>query len=224
MSDTESPHGRKQFQVDRIAFFSDAIMAIAMTLLILAFKIPPLGKNTTWLEVKDQFPAKFKLPVIGLLLCFFVIGSLWTKHHELFEHVANYNKRLISTNLRYLFCIMVLPITTSFMLERDNPWFLRYFFFFMNISLCNFFYYLLRRSVFSPKNNFTHLAAPVALPRDYVLLNVFVFGSSAILSLVSKSYFSFPLYLLFWPLLVRIFKWLKTTWEQRRTERLPLDL
>ncbi len=38
-------HDKKHFQVERIAFFSDAIIAIASALLILEFKIPSLGRD-----------------------------------------------------------------------------------------------------------------------------------------------------------------------------------
>ena len=41
----EGEHNRTQFQIDRIAFFSDAVIAIALTLMILEIKIPEMGKD-----------------------------------------------------------------------------------------------------------------------------------------------------------------------------------
>ncbi len=43
----EAEHNRTQFQIDRIAFFSDAVIAIALTLMILEIKIPALDRDMT---------------------------------------------------------------------------------------------------------------------------------------------------------------------------------
>jgi uncharacterized membrane protein len=42
---SQIPHSRTQFQIDRIAFFSDAVIAIALTLMILEIKIPELKRH-----------------------------------------------------------------------------------------------------------------------------------------------------------------------------------
>jgi uncharacterized membrane protein len=86
-----------------LLFLSDAIMAIAMTLLFLEFKVPPLGKDKTWRQFIDLELDKLRLPALALLLTFFHVGTLWTGHHRPFEHVVDYNNRLIRTHLRFLF-------------------------------------------------------------------------------------------------------------------------
>lgn len=47
-------HPKQDFQVERLAFFSDAIFAIAITLLIIEFKIPHITKETTFDNAWEQ--------------------------------------------------------------------------------------------------------------------------------------------------------------------------
>ena len=51
----KAAHNRTQFQIDRIAFFGDAVIAIAITLLVLEIKIPPLGKDSSWSYIKATY-------------------------------------------------------------------------------------------------------------------------------------------------------------------------
>jgi uncharacterized membrane protein len=85
-----SDHGRKQFQVDRIAFFSDAIVAIAITLQILEFINPARGKDKTWADIQQEDPRRIIVPLVVLLVRYASIGNRWIRHHDLFQHVKNY--------------------------------------------------------------------------------------------------------------------------------------
>ena len=99
----ETKHNRTQFQVDRIAFFSDAVIAIAITLMVLEVKIPELGKDITVRQIFEKYTENIVLHILALLIGFIVIGNLWMRHHELFEHIINYNKKLVRINLYFLF-------------------------------------------------------------------------------------------------------------------------
>jgi uncharacterized membrane protein len=83
-------HGRKQFQVDRIAFFRDANVAIAMGLYILEFKIPALGSDKTWADIQREDPRRIIVPLVVLWVSFASIGNRWIRHQEFFQHVKNY--------------------------------------------------------------------------------------------------------------------------------------
>jgi uncharacterized membrane protein len=104
-------HHRKHFRVDRICCLSEGIIAIAVTLLILEFKIAPLGKDKSWNEIKTACDPKLFIPLMGMLLSFVSIRNLRLRDHELFEHVINYNKKPIGNNFRFLLWIVVLPMT-----------------------------------------------------------------------------------------------------------------
>jgi len=115
----EEHHPKQDFQVERIAFFSDAVFAIALTLLIIEFHPPHIGKESTyaevWHEVKEM---KFKFA--ALVLSFALIVGYWMRHHLLFRHIHNYNKAIIIANMAILLPIIFFPFTTSFLYESLN--------------------------------------------------------------------------------------------------------
>jgi uncharacterized membrane protein len=189
-----SVHDRGQFQVDRIAFFSDAIIAIASTLLILEFKIPPLGRNHSWSEIRIQYSGRLIIPILGLILSFYSISRLWIKHHTLFEKLTRYNKRLLITNQVFLFLIMILPVTTSFMLEDDNPFFLRLFVYLTNLGLCNIVYYILLVNALRPGEGLSEITSAqykLIKSRESSLFHGLSFLTAGILSIYTIRYFYF---------------------------------
>lgn len=112
----ENKHPKQDFQVERIAFFSDAVFAIAITLLVIEFRAPEVTKETTesglWHEVLEM---KFKLA--SILLSFSLIVHYWIRHHTLFKHIHNYNRPIIMANMYSLVPIIFFPFTTSFLYE-----------------------------------------------------------------------------------------------------------
>ncbi|WP_374948578.1 TMEM175 family protein [Mucilaginibacter sp.] len=106
----------KKFQLDRIALFSDAVFAIAITLLIIEIKVPEIEHPYTdskMLEALGLLIGKF----IGLLVSFFVIGRYWIFHHRLFGYVTNYNGKLLWVNLWFLLSIVLMPFSSAFFSE-----------------------------------------------------------------------------------------------------------
>jgi uncharacterized membrane protein len=189
-----SGHDGKQFQVERIAFFSDAIIAIASTLLILEFKIPPLGRDHSWAEIQELYAGRLIIPILGLLLSFYSISRLWIKHHELFEKLIRYNRRLLIINQIFLFLIMVLPVTTSFMLEDDNPLFLRLCVYLSNLGLCNIAYYLLLVTALRPATGLSGIPASeyhLIKRKDRSLFHGVTFLLAAFLAIYTTRYFYF---------------------------------
>lgn len=109
-------HPKQDFQVERIAFFSDAVFAIALTLLVIEFRAPEVTKETTETDLWHEVLAmKFKLA--SVLLSFFLIINYWLKHHTLFKHIHNYNRKIIKTNMFTLLPVIFFPFTTSFLYE-----------------------------------------------------------------------------------------------------------
>jgi len=109
-------HPKQDFQVERIAFFSDAVFAIAITLLVIEFRAPHVGKESTeqdlWKEVVEM---KYKL--VSVILSFSLVVIYWIRHHTLFKHIHNYNKKIIIANMATLIPIIFFPFTTSFLYE-----------------------------------------------------------------------------------------------------------
>lgn len=153
-------HPKQDFQVERLAFFSDAVFAIAITLLVIEIKIPHVTSETTyqelWHEVKDM-----RFQFLALFLSFGIIGTYWMKHHILFKYIHNYNLSVTRINLFSLLPIIFFPFTTAFVYENFKfieliviP--LRLFL--LNNILANFSLYLLYWTVMV-KNK--HLSYPM---------------------------------------------------------------
>ncbi|MEJ1229429.1 MAG: TMEM175 family protein [Galbitalea sp.] len=96
--------------LDRLLFFSDATVAIAITLLILpsvdfASEIAHTSLGTL---LGDHWTT-----LLALVVSFAVIGNLWLAHHQLFELMADYNYGLAWLNLLWLLSIVLIPFSTS---------------------------------------------------------------------------------------------------------------
>jgi uncharacterized membrane protein len=97
---------------DRLVFFSDAVVAIALTLLVLplADVVPEAAaEHSRSIEVITENQWK----IYSFLLSFAVIARLWVSHHRFFEQVKAYNNRLMVVNLLWLLTIVILPFPTQ---------------------------------------------------------------------------------------------------------------
>lgn len=108
---------RAEFQVERIAFFSDAIFAIAITLLVLEIEAPRLGRGAEEAALLsallDEIPK-----ILGFLVSFLVVGTYWTSHHRLFRWIAGYDHALVWRNLLFLLAVSFIPYPTAFFSEN----------------------------------------------------------------------------------------------------------
>jgi uncharacterized membrane protein len=107
---------------DRVAFFTDAVFAIAMTLLIVAVELPelvgPLDDPSTLIE-----PLKAMAPqLISFFLAFLLLGRYWMAHHAFFAVLEKVDRRLIALNLIYLSFVAFLPFPTELIGKyEENP-------------------------------------------------------------------------------------------------------
>jgi uncharacterized membrane protein len=207
---------RLQFQIDRIAFFSDAVIAIAITLLILELKLPVLGKHTTWQEIMDRYGDRIIMTSLALVLCFMSIGNLWLKHHELYRFIHNYNRRLVLINLYFLLAVMFLPLTTITALEQDNPTHITLPLFFFNIAGCYLLYYGMLLVIFHEKNRFSSVTEKSQIHKmklqPLMLALVFILGGS----LAMAGYFKYLPLMAAVPVLSRLKMRL---WDNRRPDK-----
>jgi uncharacterized membrane protein len=108
---------------DRTVFFSDAVFAIAMTLLVLDLKLPAMPSDVTAAQfdaiLLDQLD-----PLAGFILSFALVGRLWLTHHRTFNAIKSYDGKLQVINLFTLFFVVFLPVPTSLLFEANSqtPW------------------------------------------------------------------------------------------------------
>src|SRR6476469_9692160 len=108
---------KKMFQIERIAFFSDAVFAIAITLLIIEVKAPVYTSETTSGQALGEL--LHLIPeFIGVGITFALIAMNWRRNHQLFGILEDYNGKLITLNLLTLVGVIFLPFSTSFIAKN----------------------------------------------------------------------------------------------------------
>lgn len=104
---------KKEFQLERIIFFSDAVFAIIITIMILDVKLPEDLVHPTEAESKNAL--LHILPkLIAYFVSFWMIGNFWMRHLKLFSFLKDYTFQLIVLNLLFLFSISLFPFALSF--------------------------------------------------------------------------------------------------------------
>jgi uncharacterized membrane protein len=96
---------------ERLVLFTDAVAAIAITLLILPLleTIPEATDEETLGQFVHDHLGQFG----AFALSFAVIYRLWWGHHRLFRHVETITTRLVSLSMLWTFAIVLLPIPTA---------------------------------------------------------------------------------------------------------------
>ncbi|MGN8050586.1 TMEM175 family protein [Curtobacterium sp. 22159] len=102
---------RTERGLDRLVNFSDATVAIAITILILPL-VDIAGElsdhHSAGELLRKNWPA-----LIEFFVTFWVIARFWTLHHQAFEHVRSYNRRLVQLNFVWLVSIVFLPFAAN---------------------------------------------------------------------------------------------------------------
>jgi len=104
---------------ERLLFFSDAVFAIAITLLALDIRLPPesagLTNDELLLRLLEIWPK-----YLSYVISFLVIGSFWMAHHVRFRVITGYDGRLMLINLLLLMVIAFVPFPTAVLSESGN--------------------------------------------------------------------------------------------------------
>jgi len=116
MSDeaSEGPmhHGAPAHALERLVFFSDAVFAISITLLVIELKFPPLphgASNRDFLVALINMEPQFA----GFFVSFFVVGAFWSGHHRAFTCARHWSPRLVMPNLFLLCSVAAMPFFTA---------------------------------------------------------------------------------------------------------------
>jgi uncharacterized membrane protein len=91
----------------RLEAFSDGVIAIIITIMVLELKVPKAGD---WSSLRALCPVFF-----GYLLSFVFIGIYWGNHHHLLHTVKKVSSALIWANLNLLFWLSIVPFATGWM-------------------------------------------------------------------------------------------------------------
>lgn len=106
----------RELEFERLTFFSDAVIAIAITLLAVDIGLPEhLTAATIGEALGDLLPS-----LTAFAISFAVIGIYWVAHHRMFRYVTAWDGRLLVLNLVFLFFIAIQPFTTSVLGEHGD--------------------------------------------------------------------------------------------------------
>lgn len=94
----------------RLEAFSDGVLAIVITIMVLEMKVPEGASLETLKPVIPKF--------LSYLLSFIYIGIYWNNHHHLFQAIEKVNGRVLWANLSLLFALSLIPFTTAWMGEN----------------------------------------------------------------------------------------------------------
>lgn len=101
-------------RLERMVFFSDAVFAIAITLLVIEIEVPRLPFGTPasayWAALAESGWA-----FGAFALSFAVIGRFWMGHHVAFSNVRQFDPALLWPNLLMLMAIAFMPFATAFL-------------------------------------------------------------------------------------------------------------
>jgi uncharacterized membrane protein len=178
------PAHKKKFQLERMILFSDAVFAIAITLLVLEIKVPHAADDTnyTLLKILIGMIPKF----IGFFISFFVIGQYWIVHHKLFGFVENYNGGLLWLNLFFLLSIVLMPFSTALYSENIKST-LSFVIYCSNIFASGFITFILWRFIGSGKHNLSELNQHRKLLSYFSIRSLVIasaFGIGALISII----------------------------------------
>jgi uncharacterized membrane protein len=110
-------HLRTPRGLDRFIFFTDAVVAVAITLLILPLldDANHMGEATA----ADYFVENWSR-IFAFLLSFAVVGRLWIAHHQFSEVITDYSMLTLWLNMAWLVTIVALPVVTELMSSEQD--------------------------------------------------------------------------------------------------------
>jgi uncharacterized membrane protein len=105
--------------LERLVFFSDAVFAIAITILVLDIRLPAGEGAVTNAQLYAQLLGIW-YKYMAYVISFLVIGTFWISHHRKFSYIRRYDSNLLMLNLLSLMAIAFIPFPTSIISEYGN--------------------------------------------------------------------------------------------------------
>jgi uncharacterized membrane protein len=95
----------------RLEAFSDGVIAILITILVLELRVPP---GADWQALHSMAPA-----FLTYVLSFVFVGIYWNNHHHMVQTAERVNGRILWANLHLLFWLSLIPFATGWMGQTE---------------------------------------------------------------------------------------------------------
>jgi uncharacterized membrane protein len=99
-------------ETTRLETFSDGVLAIAITLLVLELPTPDVTEHGFWRALLALWPS-----LAAYAISFLTIGVMWINHHTIFVHIAHVDRVFLLLNTLLLMAIAFVPYPTKVMAE-----------------------------------------------------------------------------------------------------------
>jgi uncharacterized membrane protein len=98
----------------RVETFSDGVIAIIITIMVLSLKLPDINHPDSAWTVQHQL--KTLIPYfITYAFSFLMIGIFWINHHHMFHMLEKTDEKLLMLNLLFMFWMSLIPLSTAMM-------------------------------------------------------------------------------------------------------------
>ena len=105
---------RKEFQVERMIIFSDAVFAIVITLMAIELRVPDGARFSSDHQLGEEL-LRLLPNFTAYTFSFLFIGFTWYQHLQVFSLLKDFDKGLVFRNLLLLFFIGLFPFSVSIM-------------------------------------------------------------------------------------------------------------
>ena len=95
----------------RLEAFSDAVIAIVITIMVLELKVP---EGSDWESLRPLVPV-----ILTYVMSYAYLGIYWNNHHHMLQAADRINGRVLWANLHLLFWLSLIPFVTGWMGEND---------------------------------------------------------------------------------------------------------
>ncbi len=153
----------------RLEAFSDGVLAIIITIMVLELKVP---HEASWHALAELAPV-----FVSYLLSFVFVGIYWGNHHHLLHTVHHVTTKIIWANMGLLFTLSLIPFSTAWMGENHFEK-IPVAFYALNLLLCAVSFYFLQIAIMSHYTHSTKLIEALKKQEKKGFLSLILYISS----------------------------------------------
>ena len=105
------PEPERRFSMSRLEAFSDGVIAVIITIMVLELKAPDAPEPAALVRLWPSFAI--------YLVSFVLVAIYWINHHNLLASAGRVTARLIWANNALLFCLSLIPFATAYVADTD---------------------------------------------------------------------------------------------------------
>jgi uncharacterized membrane protein len=135
MNVEETEEIKREFQLERMILFSDAVFAIIITIMVLEMRVPEGIKHADSEHLHEMIIDLLR-KFGGYIMSYFIVGAFWMKHLKLFSYLKDYTFKLIVLNLVFLFFISLFPFAVALLTETFSPKNLNALYLYLSVTMC----------------------------------------------------------------------------------------